>query len=335
MSQTFVYSLLDRRYQHGSSFSRRYSIQVLVFLLSLLLNVSFTIVVIIHKELHQKEMMINLVLTASNICTVVFTFLPNIATVIYGGWPFGKPFCYVIGTVIYFLALLRYIVVLAITVDRFGAVIYPFQYPQHSTKVVAAIFTVGCLYSAVSSLVLDANIAGCYNYDGSAQICAFLYNCSDVWCYVHVTLHILTVASFGIVAPLILNIVMFHKAKTLRSTVACGTIGNVQMVAPYEAADKRSSQLQDMRATVTVALLLASIVALTLPYFTFYSAKSILHFDVAADSPTFLVATLLGDVYTLVPVADALVVWRNTEVKDRALSLCKRMYKVFKTSMED
>ena len=308
---------------------------VLVTLLSLLLNVSFTIVVILHKELHQKEMMINLVLTASNICGAVFVFLPNIASLINGGWPFGKPFCYVIGTAIYFLVLARYIFILAITLDRFGAVMYPYRYPQHSTKVVAAIFTVGCLFGAVSSLVLDANVAGCYNFDGSAQICTFRYDCSEVWCYVYVILHLLTVVTFGIVAPLILNILMFHKAKNLRSTVACGTIGNIQMVDPHGAAEIRSSQLQDMRAMVTVALLFTAIIGLTLPYFTFVSAKSILNFDVVADSPASLVAILLRDLYTLVPVADALVVWRNTEVKERALSLCKRMYKVFKTSMED
>ena len=310
---------------------------VLVLLLSLLLNVSFTIVVILHKELHQKEMMINLVLTASNICAVVIAFLPNIAAVINGGWPFGKPFCYAIGTAIYFLVLLRYIFILAITLDRFGAVMYPYRYPQHSTKVVAAIFTVGCLFGAVSSLVLDANVAGCYNFDGSAQICTFRYDCSEVWCYVYVILHLLTVVTFGIVAPLILNILMFHKGKQLRSTstVACGTIGTVQMVDPHGAVDIRSSQLQDMRAMVTVALLFTAIVALTLPYFTFVSAKSILNFDVVAGSPASLVAILLRDVYILVPVADALVVWRNAEVKECALSLYRRMYKVFKTSMED
>ena len=174
----------------------------------------------------------------------LLTFLTSHAAVIYGGWPFGKPFCYAIGTVHYFLVLLRYIFVLAITVDRFGAVMYPYRYPQHSTKVVAAIFTVGSLFGAVSSLVLDANIAGCYNFDKSSQICTFLYDCSGVWCRVYVTLHILTVASFGIVAPLILNILMFHKAKNLRSTVACGTIGNVQMVDSQGAAEIRSRQLQ-------------------------------------------------------------------------------------------
>ena len=86
---------------------------------------------------------------------------------------------------------------------------------------------------------------------------------------------------------------------------------------------------------MTVALLFASIVGLTLPFFIFVSAKSVDVIDVAADSPASLVAILLRNVYTLVPVADALVVWRNTEVKGRALSLWKRMYKVFKTSMED
>ena len=67
---------------------------ILSLLASLLLNASFTIVVIIHKVLHQKEAVINLVLTISDICYSVVRFVFAIVPVISGRWTFGRPFCY-------------------------------------------------------------------------------------------------------------------------------------------------------------------------------------------------------------------------------------------------
>ena len=122
-------------------------------------------------------------------------------------WPFPHP-------------LDIYIRIIAITVDRFGTVLYPFEYPRHSTMIMIIIFAVGSLYGAATSLLLVANSIGCYNVDKYDQICNFQINCSEIWCYVLVLLEV----SFGIVVPLILNIMMFYKAKKLRSTIHVGTI---------------------------------------------------------------------------------------------------------------
>ena len=123
--------------------------------------------------------------------------------------------------------------------------------------------------------------------------------------------------------PLILNIIMFHKAKKLRTTVACGTIGNVEMVTPG-SAETRS---QDIRAMVTIALLIASVVGLTLPLTIFIALSSL----IPGFDATGLAATLATDLYILVPVVDALVIWRNRDVKECAMSLCRRTCKVFKS----
>ena len=187
----------------GSPLSKWTTVFLAVFLMlslaaSLFLNGSFTIIVLTHKALHQKEMVLNLVLTISNICSCAISYTPSIASVINGAWPFGKSFCYVIGTIALFLTLLRFTFILAITVDRFGAVMYPFQYPKHSTKITAVIFTVGSLYGAVASLVFDANDVGCYNLDRFDNLCTFR-DCHETWCYFYISIQAVIVFSFGIV----------------------------------------------------------------------------------------------------------------------------------------
>ena len=300
---------------------------ILSLLASLLLNASFTIVVIIHKELHQKDAVVNLVLTVSNICYSIVRCIFYIIAVINGEWPLGKPSCYVVGTIQIFLALLRYTFILAFSMDRFGTVMFPFKYPTHSTKVSAVIITVGSVYGAAISLVFCTSIFGCYNLDGFDYMCTFQVHCSEIYCYVYIVLNIIIIITSGILIPLVLNMLVFYKAIKLRTTVACGTIGNVEISGSCEDSTKR----QDIRAVVTIVLLLASVIGLTLPYAIFVSAKGILEFTVAAGTPISLLAILMNDLQVLVSITDALVVWRNTEVKACAKSLYQRACKILKT----
>ena len=294
---------------------------VLSLLASLFLNASFTIVVIIHKALHQKGEVINLVLTVSNICYSVVRFV--FETMISGGWTFGRPFCYAAGATEFFFALLRMTFILAITVDRFGEVMLPFKYPRHSVKVAAVIFAVGSVYSVGTSLVLAVNAFGCYDHHQDGGKCTF----PRCLCSAYNILQAFTIILLGVIVPLILNVVMFYKAKKLRNTVVvtCGTIGNV--TTGYSAEDRRS---QDIRAMVTIALLLSSVVGLALPRIALVTAKGARRIDVTTSSPLALFDILLSDLYALLPSSDALVVWRNREVKERTKSLYKRVCKIFK-----
>ena len=292
---------------------------VSVFIVSLILNVSFTAIVIVHKTLHQEDIMLNLVLTVTNICFSALSNIPNIASVLNGGWPLGKVVCYVDGTVIYFLALSTHAFLLAITVDRFGLVMYPFSFPRHRSKTAAFILLVGVLYSAAVSLVFNANVVGCYNFDQNSQLCLFKVDCGDIWwCYSFNALSGFMVSSFGVAIPFILTAIMFYKAKKLRTAVACGMIDRVEIGGPGPT-EIRSP---DTRAVVTVALLFGSIVGLTTPFLALQIAKIKLQFD------TSVVEILIGDLYALVPIADALVVWRNRDVKECAMAACRRMRQV-------
>ena len=168
---------------------------MLSLLSSLILNISFMVIVIIQKSLRdQMELIICLILTASNICRSVLFSTFYMASLIYGKWPFGKSPCYVVGTIQFFLELLRNTMVLAITVERFGAVMFPFRYPQHRMKVTAVIFTVGGMHSVIMSLLFNSSIFGCYKLLDFDFVCTVHVNCSKKWCYfIHMLLGLIIV----------------------------------------------------------------------------------------------------------------------------------------------
>ena len=303
---------------------------ILSLLSSLLLNVSFTVIVIVHRVLReQKELIICLVLTVSNICYSVLFSTFYLASVFKGEWPFGKTICSVVGTVHFFLALLRFAFMLAFTVDRFCGILYPFRFPHHRSKVAAVIFTVGVIHSAITSVLFNFNFIGCYNFEHYQCIPQVI--CSNALCYNLIILQVLMIISSGILAPLILNIIMFYRAKKLRSTVAFGTIANVDSTCTACTGTAEASH--DIRGMVTIALLLVSVVGLTLPLASIVAARSMNMLSAATiGSPTIrLLEALFGDLFILVPTADALVVWRNKDVKACFMSLWRRACNTFKT----
>ena len=279
---------------------------------SLLLNFSFAVVVIVTKSFHEKEMIISMVLTVSNACYSVVAFSFRIASVATGGWPLGKPLCNAAGTITLFFALSRYAILLAITVDRFGSIAFPFRYPRHSTKVEVAILAVGSLYLALVVLGFNANIIACYNFDEAAQICTIRLNsCKTMWCRVYGTFQLFTLLFFGVVAPLVLNAAVFYNArkhrKAIRGATKCGTVNNVNMV-DHGASEMKS---QETRALVTMALLISSITIFPLPFIM----RSILQSNHYAVS--LIASVLITNLYLLIPTVDGLMMWRNRDMKER------------------
>ena len=68
----------------------------------------------------------------------------------------------------------------------------------------------------------------------------------------------------------------------------------------------------------------------TSPYALFITTQTVLGFNVAPGSPASVIAILAADLYGLVPTADALVVWRNRDVKACVKPFCRRMWNIFK-----
>lgn len=234
-----------------------------------------------------------------------------------------------IGTMNFFLALLRHVVLLALTVDRFGSVMYPFHYPRHSTKIMALIFAIGSLNCAVVSLGFDVHFAGCYNIDEDVHLCRCFTKCdSGNLCQLYVYFLVLEVVIFNLMVPLVLTTLIFCKAKKHRQQIACGretgTFGNVQMIHVSSAGATRLTS-EDSRAVVTLVLLFISIVVPSLPYII-YGGAEVTGREVSLPSAIVL---LLIDLHLLVPTADAIIVWRNRDVKESAMRMCRKILNTY------
>ena len=177
---------------------------------------------IIHKVLkQQKNVVLSASLSIANICLGVF---PNITSWIIGSWLLGKLSCYVLGRMEFFFSIMRYTLILTITVDRFAVVIYPFQYPRTAQKLRRYLhrLVVCTAQSHVPGVRCKRRglLKSWRDRSSMRSLRKMLRNV--LLCLRHrASAH--AIMTFGIVAPFIL-IVMFYKVKQLNTAVTCGTI---------------------------------------------------------------------------------------------------------------
>ncbi|KAL5509485.1 hypothetical protein EMCRGX_G004872 [Ephydatia muelleri] len=204
---------------------------------------------------------------------------------------------------------------------------YPFKYPQHAKKVIAAVLPIGTLFSLMLTLVfnLDTEI-GCYNFDHSFHSCFIQINCTTTGCYVFAAASMSVITLCGVVLPSILYAIMFRKAMKMRqsSRLMCGSLeyGRTQSSSTKSSSTKSSSTKSSstksssasLEPVVTGALLLLSLVVLATPLQLYFAAKIFAHIDTSFAAVS-IFAVLSGNLYYLIPIADGLVVMRNREVK--------------------
>ena len=303
---------------------------IATFITGIVVNVFFTVVVISQKALHQRDLVLNMLLAVLHIIIGLVANLSHLISLITGSWVFGMPACYLVGNAIFFIGLMRYVLILAITVDRFGVVMYPFKYPQNAKKVIAVVILIGTLFSLMLTLVfnLDTEI-GCYNFDHSFHSCFIQINCTTTGCYVFAAASMFVIALCGVVLPSILYAIIFRKAMKMRqsSRLTCGSLEHGRAVFTQSSSTKSSSTKSSsasLEPVVTGALLLLSLVVLATPLQLYFAAKIFAHIDYSLAEVS-IFAVLSGDLYYLIPIADGLVVMRNREVKACLAAMGKKL----------
>ncbi|KAL5509489.1 hypothetical protein EMCRGX_G004876 [Ephydatia muelleri] len=268
------------------------SFLIVTFIASIVVNVFFTVVVISQKALHQRDLVLNMLLAVLHIIIGLVANLSHLISLITGSWVFGMPACYLVGNAIFFIGLMRYVLILVITVDRFGEIMYPFKYPQHAKKVIAVVILIGTLFSLMLTLVfnLDTEI-GCYNFDHSFHSCFIQIQCKTAGCYAFAMAHE--------DAPIIATHVRIIGARAQHQ--------HHRKVVP----DSSSASLQPV---VTGVLLLVSLVILTTPLQLYFTVRIFIQIDTSLEQVSTF-AVLSGILHYLIPIADGLVVMRNRNVK--------------------
>ena len=104
----------------------------LLLLCSVVGNATVILLVIFHKNLHYRSIVVSLGLVAADSLVALEWNLSGLASTIAGEWPLGDVACTVFGTLHLCLLYVRWLEILAVTLDRFFIILSPFNYYQYS-----------------------------------------------------------------------------------------------------------------------------------------------------------------------------------------------------------
>jgi hypothetical protein len=186
-------------------------IALVLGIIGFLLNAMILIMIIKYRSLKHRLMFIAVQIV---IIELIYTFfIPPVILVssIYREWIFGVPLCNIFGVINDGFAMLRFMMTLVLTLDRFISVFFPFTYLKHAKKMLAVMISIVYLLVFIRVILPLTGILSCYQYIPSNKICTAASSCSNA-CFGTVLFFIVLIIVFGSFVPLGLYVLLFWKA---------------------------------------------------------------------------------------------------------------------------
>lgn len=220
-------------------------------------------------------------------------------------WLLGEIMCTIAGVMFYAVGFTRTEVMLCFVIDRFLLVFMTYTYPKYRLKTVVGLSIVAHVVPIVLAII--PAFLGCYAFAPSIGQCHLSMDCSLV-CALYRGIVAVLIILPSCVVPLILYAGLFLKANKLK-----GAVIPAHLVATMDNPDPNKTE---MRATITFFLMFVVLFAVTAPHAITYLIGSAVFF--ASTPPIWyrVIEGVLANVVSLILVLDAVVLMRNTDVKD-------------------
>ncbi len=277
------------------------SFQFLYFLILLSLGGVFNCVivwaVVKSKKLWTIDVAISLQIVAISLLTIAVVLFPGLVNIAAGDWVFGAYSCSILGFVEHTLRSARRSLMVALALDRFLLVFFPFKYPKYHVKAVLLLVGVAWVGTILFRIVGLPGILDCYTLASANIFCTYVARCSPSCAIFGYTDFVLIHAPFYIL-PTILYLAMYIKSKKIASS-----------------SSVPANSLSSSPAHATFFLLFVTSCACYLPNI---ASILVLQIVVAIQgySPLLgiMLFTLSHSVFLLV-VVDAIVLFRNRDIK--------------------
>ena len=292
----------------------------LIAVTGLVLSVFLACVIILEKKLHRRSFIIGLQIVFLDIGFIVLVQIPLIVTASARDWVFGSALCQMLGALSLFVATWRWPVMFILTLDRFLSVFKPFHYTKHANKIMFLLSIIALIASVGVSLVPLSDF-GCYHFQETALTCLISWECKNILCFLYYIFISGLVFTIGGIAPLIMYLAMYIKARKIAKRY-------VRAVGPIEEEPTNPPQKitsEDKRASVTILILFISLIGLTTP---FYLVVAVYEFCaiLGINLPRILILFyFLNNIYYALPIADAIVIMKNKDVKGVLKKILKLM----------
>ena len=288
----------------------------------LILSVFLACVIILEKKLHKRSFIIGLQIVFLDIGFIVLVQIPIIVTASARDWVFGSALCQMLGALSLFVSTWRWPVMFILTLDRFLSVFKPFHYTIYANKIMFSLSIIAFIASVGVSLVPLSKF-GCYRFNDAALTCAISWECNNILCFLYYIFISGLVFTIGGIAPLIMYIVMYIKARKITKKF-------INTIVPIEEEPTSTNNFKnitshDKRASITILILFISLIGLTTPFYlvvAVYEFCAILGINLPSIHILFY---FLNNLYYALPIADAIVIMKNKYVKTVLKKILKQM----------
>ena len=286
-------------------------------IVGMVINIFAAMIILANKQLHSRPFILCLQIIFINIMYILLLYIPLVLTNLVQLWFFGSTICTIIAILTLFVSSWRWPVMFLMILDRQLTISFPFRYKKHANKIMTILSILLFFSSLVVTLVPLVSI-GCYNFTQYSLICTISWHCTTVICYVYYLTSSVAVFIIGAAVPVFMYTAMYIKAQSLRK----GFMSVANSLQSYRQSEQRARK--------TVLLLFTCLVCLTLPSWLFYVVTE--GFSISPNTALLIVGRIVADIYYGLPIADAVVILRNRDIKsairknmkDRGYNCCSR-----------
>ena len=289
-------------------------------MVGVVINIFVMIVILANKQLHTRPFMLCLQVIVVNITFLLVTYIPKVLIYFVQAWLFGSTYCKIIAISAMCVLIWRWLVMSLMILDRLLTVVFPFHYKKHANNMMKVLSVLLFLYSILATLAPLVDI-GCYHFSTYGFACTISWQCDTVICYLYYIVTVIVIFIIGAIAPVFMYAVMYVKARSLRKNLMS-----------QSASDNSQYVKSEQRARKTILLLFLCLICWALPSWTFYLVISA--FDIRQTTALLIMGRILADAYYCIPIADAIVILRNRDIKsairknmklkDRGYNCCYR-----------
>ena len=182
-----------------------------------ILNLAIVWAVIKYKKLQTLDIAIALQVVAISLITIGVVIFPALVNTAAGEWIFGGYACSILGFIENTLRSVRRLLMVAMALDRFLLIFFPFKYSKYHFKAVIIFSAISWTGTIVFSMVGLPGILDCYTLSSAQVFCTFTARCSSncaIFGYLNFTLLHLPFY----VLPVIFYSAMYVKARKMVSS---------------------------------------------------------------------------------------------------------------------
>ena len=302
-------------------------IQIIYYLISFiaasLLNAFVIFIIARFNKLHSITFYLALQLVITDSVNTSIFYPTAITNAITDRFVF-KGLCPLMGFLITFLIVARYLLMFVLVVDRFCLIFLPLWYSRHRVMVVILLSIVAWMLAFTITVVPVAGFTECYGFQRISWVCLPGISCTFDRVCSSISFILMTTINTGTCTALLLYLALLCRARKLKNKT---TISQSSLNLEDRAIAKRNRK-RETQANITFLIMFIVLVGVSLPPYILFNLNSFGSSALQLDSPPpalTIVSVVAKNLISLIFIMDPIIIMRNQEVREVVKNIADKL----------